>query len=169
MTLGFEKDSRLIAAAGGSGFRPKSAAGAFILARQSGRFLFSLRAHDTASGGTWSLWGGKTEIGETPIQTALREVFEETGYAFEDTPLHLHRLEEYGFVYDTFLIVCDDEFGPIQCRESIGYAWLPIEDVPTPTHWGVTRLLEDQRAVSLLKKAVESESGRRCHLRPRIS
>jgi 8-oxo-dGTP pyrophosphatase MutT (NUDIX family) len=168
MTSDIEKDSRRTTAAG-DGFRPKSAAGCFILSRRSGRFLFSLRAHDAASGGTWSLWGGKKENDETPMQTAIREVFEETGFEFDGTPRHLHRLEEHGFVYDTFLIVCEDEFGPIPCRESIGYAWLPIEDVPTPTHWGVERLLADPRAVALLMNAVETESGRRCYIRPRIS
>lgn len=137
------------------------------MSRKSGRFLFSFRAHDVASGGTWSLWGGKTEGNESPIQTAEREVFEETGFSGGGMPRHLHRLEEHGFVYDSFLLICDDEFCPAQCRESIGYAWLPIEDVPSPTHWGVVKLLSDDRAVALLKKAVEGETGRRCRLQVR--
>jgi len=103
------------------------------------------------------------------MQTAIREVLEETGHEFDVTPRHLHRLEKHGFVYDTFLIIVDDEFAPVRCRESSGYAWLPIEDVPTPTHWGLNLLLADQRAVALLKKAVETESGRHCYLRPRLA
>lgn len=151
------------------GTGPKAAAGCFIMSRQTGRFLFSFRAHDIASGGTWSLWGGKCEPGETPMQTALREVEEETGYSGAASPLHIHRLEERGFIYDTFLLICECEFCPVQCPESIGYAWMPIEEVPAPMHWGLDRLFSDRRAVSLLGKAVETESGRGCPIRLRAA
>lgn len=147
--------------------RRRTAAGCLILARRTGRFLFCFRSRNVPSGGTWSLWGGKPEGDESPIQTALREVQEETGFASPTQPSHIHRLSNRSFTYDTFLMVVEDEFSPITGKEADGYAWLPIEDVPTPIHWGLEKLLEDQTAVSRLVKAVENTSGRTCSLRAR--
>jgi len=147
--------------------RRRSAAGCLIMARRTGRFLFCFRSRDVPSGGTWSLWGGKPEGDETPIQTAMREVAEETGLSDLGTPMHVHRLSNRSFVYDTFLLVVDEEFNPVTGREAEGYAWLPIEDVPAPIHWGLEKLLEDNAAVTRLVKAVETMSGRACPLRPR--
>jgi len=147
--------------------RRRSAAGCLIMARRTGRFLFCFRSREVPSGGTWSLWGGKPEGDETPIQTALREVSEETGLSDLGTPMHVHRLSNRSFTYDTFLLVVDDEFNPVTGREAEGYAWLPIEDVPAPIHWGLEKLLEDESAVLRLVKAVETMSGRSCPLRPR--
>jgi len=147
--------------------RKRTAAGCLILARRTGRFLFCFRSRDVPSGGTWSLWGGKPEGEETPIQTALREVQEETGLSFPGTPAHIHRLSNRSFTYDTFLLVVDDEFIPATGKEADGYAWLPIEEVPSPIHWGLEKLLEDSAAVSRLVKAVENTSGRACSLRAR--
>jgi len=148
--------------------REKSGAGCLVLAKRTGRFLFCLRSQSVSSGGTWSLWGGKAEPGETPVQTALREVREETGFVATERPFHIHRLEERRFTYDTFLLPVEDEFCPIRSRESDGHAWLPIENIPCPMHWGLEQLLADRTAVRRVVRAVESLSGRTCVLIPRI-
>jgi|HigsolmetaAR203D_1030402.scaffolds.fasta_scaffold00443_16 ADP-ribose pyrophosphatase len=145
----------------------RRAAGCLIMARRTGRFLFCLRSRSTTQASTWSVWGGKREGSETPIETALREVREETGLRTDALPSHIHRLSSRNFTYDTFLLVVDDEFCPASTRESDGYAWLPIEHVPSPTHWGLEKLLEDAAAVRRIARAVESISGRPCALRPR--
>ena len=66
--------------------------GAYAVIVQEGAVLLSHwnPRHPTLRG-AWSLPGGGMEIGEQPAQTALREVFEETGFAVElDELLGVH-------------------------------------------------------------------------------
>jgi len=51
--------------------------GAVIYRKVQGRVLFLILKH--ANGGHWSLAKGHTEPGESEVQTALREIDEETG------------------------------------------------------------------------------------------
>ncbi|HTH14517.1 MAG TPA: NUDIX domain-containing protein [Spirochaetia bacterium] len=53
------------------------ACGAVIYRKHRGQVLFLLLKH--ANGGHWSLAKGHVESGETEVQTALREIDEETG------------------------------------------------------------------------------------------
>jgi 8-oxo-dGTP diphosphatase len=50
-----------------------------VLLSACGRFLLR-KPDDTAQGYAWTWPKGRPEAGETPAQTALREVHEETGY-----------------------------------------------------------------------------------------
>ena len=55
-----------------------------ILSRMEGKFLLSRHKQRT----TWEFQGGHIEQGETPLQAAKRELFEESGAAaFEIEPL----------------------------------------------------------------------------------
>ncbi len=55
-----------------------------ILSRMEGKFLLSRHKQHT----TWEFQGGHIEQGETPLQAAKRELFEESGAAaFEIEPL----------------------------------------------------------------------------------
>lgn len=140
----------------------KSGAGCMIMCGRTGRFLFCLRPSDTQAGGTWSIWGGKSEGIETARQTAIREVFEETGYRHGLEIFHLRHMDSRTFAYDTYLMVVDEEFEPRHSSECHGFVWVPLEEVPGPMHWGLQDLLSDRTAVSILVKSVESISGRPC-------
>lgn len=66
--------------------------GAYAVIVQDGTVLLSHwnPRHPTLQG-AWTLPGGGMEIGEQPAQTALREVFEETGFTVElDELLGVH-------------------------------------------------------------------------------
>lgn len=119
-----------------------------------------------SSAGKWSLWAGKAEQDENPSETAGRELREETGLAVDEYPEHVHRMSTAAFQFDTFCVVVDDEFMPKRTAESDGYAWAPLEGVPAPMHWGLEKLLSDRRAISILGRVVERESGRPCSLEP---
>lgn len=144
----------------------RSGAGCMVMCRRSGKFLFCLRPEGLPAGGTWSLWGGKSEGRETPSQTAVREVREETGHDHSGDVSHLRHMDTRTFVYDTFLMVVDEEFQPRISSECQAFVWVPLEDIPRPLHWGLRDLLSDRTAVSLLAKAVESQSGRHCLFQP---
>lgn len=142
---------------------PSYGAGCMILSIRTGRFLFSLRPDDVDDEPkTWSLWGGKAEPGEEPIDTALREAIEETGIALSGSIQHLRRKQMSRFFYDTFLLTVDDEFDPVKTNESAGYVWAPLDKLPSPLHWGLKDLLGDYTAVKIMVKEVTRLSGRPC-------
>lgn len=144
----------------------RDGAGCMVMCRRTGRFLFCLRPDHAPSGGTWSVWGGKAEPGESPEETAVREVWEETGYRHDGELFHLHHMDHRTFSYHTFLMVTEDEFEPRPSSECAGHVWLPIEDTPSPMHWGLSGLLSDRTAVSILSRSVEKLSGRPCEIEP---
>jgi len=86
--------------------------------------------------GQWQLVGGKAEQGETPRQTALREVREETGHRIkgscgtltEITTLHSHLDNDKTRPFDITLFVhhVAKKFKPTLDSESDGYMWMPL-------------------------------------------
>lgn len=113
---------------------------------------------------TWSVWGGRAEYDERPEETARREVFEETGHRLSGDLEHLQSQDTFGFVYDTFLAIVDDEFIPELTPEADGFAWVPLENVPLPRHAGLEDLLSNRLTATRLERAVERTSGRPCDL-----
>lgn len=145
--------------------KPRHGAGCMILSRRTGRFLLSLRPEASPSGGTWSIWGGKGEAGESAADTALREVEEETGYRHSGRLIHLHHMETGQFHYETFLMDVGDEFVPRPSPEWERYAWASPDEIPTPRHWGLQELLSDRTATGVMEKEMWRLSGRACDFR----
>lgn len=144
--------------------RRRSGAGCMILSRRTGRFLMCFRSARSPVPNTWSVWGGRAEEDETPEETARREVFEETGLRVIGDLEHIFDQDAFGFRYDTFLCVIEDEFTPALTPEADGYAWVPLEHVPSPRHDGLGELLDNKLAAGRLARAVERHTGRPCDL-----
>jgi ADP-ribose pyrophosphatase len=142
----------------------RSGAGCMIICRRTGRFLMCFRGSRSPSPHTWSVWGGRAEFDETPDETARREVFEETGYRISGELEHIHHQDTYGFLYDTFLAVSEEEFVPFLTPEAEGFAWVPLEEIPYPRHDGLQDLLTNRLTANRLERAVERISGRPCNL-----
>jgi mutator protein MutT len=62
--------------------------GTLCYIRDAGRVLLQLRASGSFGEGRWNAPGGKVEDGETPEQSAIREVREETGLMVCDLREH---------------------------------------------------------------------------------
>lgn len=116
------------------------AAGLALVAE--GKILLQLRAHWTASGGTWSLAGGAREPTESATEAAAREAFEETGIRREQFevlkevqsagpfPADPSRPElPGGWTYTTVIAAAERILETEANEESEELRWVPFEEV----------------------------------------
>ncbi len=81
--------------------------------------------------GTWCFPGGKVEIGETPMESAYREVKEETDLDAIQINFIEHTKPHGNNKYHDFLFLCPKFSGvvSIQEEEVLEYKWVHINDV----------------------------------------
>lgn len=135
------------------------AAGALILAKDTGRVMLNLRSRFTSHTGTWSFWGGMVEGDEQITEGLSREIFEEMGdipNILEVLPLDIYHSADGNFQYYTMLIVVGQEFIPRLNRESDGYSWCRIGKWPKPLHTGAKKLLYNKNIKTNLIKQFKS-------------
>lgn len=94
--------------------------GGIILKSNEGRILLLRRAWGDEGGGTWCPPGGRKNKGEDNYRAALRETFEEAGYACV-VPL-TELVTRNGFTNYTADI--GDEFIPTLSPEHVEYRWV---------------------------------------------
>ena len=119
----------------------KEGVGALIYVRSTNRYLFLLR-NKSRQHGYWGIPGGKIEVGETVIQSLVREIKEEIGKDYTNKkfiPLETFTSDNNNFVYYTFLVRVDEEFVPVLNKEHRGYCWVELQDHPKPLHPGLWR------------------------------
>ena len=120
-------------------------AGALILAKETGRLLFALRAVKRDGEHEWNLWGGKLYLHESPETGVIRSTKEQTGYNgnFLDVEQIYSFLSLYtNFRYYNYILVVQDEFTPTINRTQIDhYQWAELDDLPTPLHPVVKELI----------------------------
>lgn len=108
-----------------------------------GEALFLLRSEKGDHPGEWCFPGGTAEGNETPEETALREVEEETGVVPKAGPEHLdQRTSSDGVDFVTFRQDVTDKWKPVLNDEHIEARWAPIDDPPKPLHPGVKAVLD---------------------------
>lgn len=140
----------------------KSGAGCLIVAMDTNRFLLTKRSDYVASPFTWGLPGGKVEPGERPSVAARRETREEIGFDLEDRPIRLIYTNETHaprFKFYTYACIVDSEFKPALNWESVDYAWVSMDDLPEPLHWGVKQMVNHDASARILKKFMDSSKN----------
>lgn len=143
-----------------TGFWGRAAAGALIVAEQTGRFLIAHRAEGTLQPHTWGTWGGAIDKGETAVETVVRELKEEAEFNKDlkaITPLYVYE-HHSGFTYSNFLVTIEEEFSPVLNWEMQEYGWFEYGRWPDPLHFGLNRLLKDEYSLEVLKKASVEQS-----------
>jgi 8-oxo-dGTP pyrophosphatase MutT (NUDIX family) len=104
----------------------------------------------------WGLPGGKSEPGETLLDTIHRECQEELGSMPEFGriyPIEQFTSTDGRFVYHTFFCPVDDEFIPKLNHEHLGHAWIDRSVWPRPMHpglWNTVNLTEILQKIATL-------------------
>lgn len=121
--------------------------GGLFLSKKTKRFLLLLRTQGKTAG-TWGLVGGKKEPSDMiPIDILNREILEEIGSQIEIkkiVPLELFVSKDQNFLYNTYVLVVEDEFIPSLNEEHSGYAWCSYELWPRPLHQGLKNSLNSK-------------------------
>ena len=122
------------------------AAGVLFVAPDGDVLLCRRSSTEPNFGGHWALPGGKAEDGETPASAAARECVEECGGSLDAKSLKLldRKVTPTGMVFHTFARPVDRKFQPRINDEHTGYAWFPLDALPTPIHPGVAGTLKDR-------------------------
>jgi 8-oxo-dGTP pyrophosphatase MutT (NUDIX family) len=101
--------------------------------------LLQLRSQWSHEGGTWSCPGGALDLGETPMEGALREAGEEIGLPVGP----IHPVGEFVFEpatdwsYTTVVVEVGQPFGEPLNFETEAIEWVPVSDVDgRPLHSG---------------------------------
>ena len=104
--------------------------GAGILFTDGEKILLLKRANEGAAdyGGTWGIPGGKTEKGESPIDTAIRETKEEAGVV-EGTRFAQFDERDGRHVFTVFLYKIRSPFDVKLSTEHIDSEWISLEDL----------------------------------------
>jgi 8-oxo-dGTP pyrophosphatase MutT (NUDIX family) len=103
------------------------------------RLMLQKRSAFAHEGGTWSCAGGALDLGETPLEGALREAMEEVG-SVPGTPALLGTYEfvpATDWTYTTVVVEVEERFGESMNFETDAVGWFTFEEVDElPLHAG---------------------------------
>jgi len=113
------------------GFKPKFEVAACFI-EHDGELLFLKRHPDKDYGGFWNLPAGKSDPDETPMETAIREVLEETGIVLtqeqvEHVGSYFDVYPEYMYLFHTFKATIDSREVRIKEDEAVDHGWYSPE------------------------------------------
>lgn len=126
-------------------FWGEEAAGAYLVARDTGRVLLVLRSAHCTQPYTWSCIGGAIDPGEDVEEALRREVWEELRY---DGPLEVRPIRAFlagTFVYHNHIGYVPREFTPQLNWENDEGVWVDPEELDDwpDLHPGVEWLLDN--------------------------
>lgn len=123
--------------------------GVGVIIRKDDQVLLGLRkgSHGATN---WAPPGGHLEFGETPEQTAVREVTEETGLAIKDLKTvaftnDIFEVEQKHYI--TLFVVADYESGRVELREPEKcerWEWFDWDKLPQPLFLSMQHLLKQK-------------------------
>lgn len=129
------------------------AVGGIIVSKKTNRVLTLMRSSKESYPGTWNFCGGKIELNESPHEALVREIDEELGGVIIDKliPLHRYQSRSKDFIYDTYIVLIQDEFVPTLNWENSGFAWTDITTLPAPLHPKTKKMLSGGKLINKFK------------------
>lgn len=130
-------------------------AGIMFLCPKTQHIFLALRNPSEEDGNVWCGLGGKGEVGENPMETAVREVSEEGGiraesYALSRQPLYIHQ-NSPDFKFITFLGLVDNEFIPTLNHEHSEHKWVDLNEInELPLHYGIKDMLGNEKNLEII-------------------
>ena len=114
------------------------ASGCIFLSTTTGRVMMQLRSEKVTHSKKCGFFGGKSEDQERPSETLYREIEEEVGKVdiAKVIPVSKFTSKNGKFIYNSFVVLVNEEFIPKLNSESNGYCWVAIEKWPKPLHPG---------------------------------
>ncbi len=112
--------------------QPELASSAIV--ERAGRLLLVRRANPPAAD-MYAFPGGRAEPGETPAETALRELAEETGISgrdpvlFEVYDLPPKKAETRHFLLSVFIVEADADTVAVASDDAAGVGWFTPEEI----------------------------------------
>jgi 8-oxo-dGTP pyrophosphatase MutT (NUDIX family) len=137
-----------------------NAVGVWFYSVNTQRYLYLLR-NDPKYPGSWGLPGGKSESGETLMDSIIRECKEELGSMpdyLRMVPLEKFTTSDRGFAYHTFFCSVANEFHPVLNDEHIGWAWIASGHWPRPMHpglWSTVNLDSVRDKISTIEQQIQ--------------
>lgn len=104
---------------------------AVMTLRSDGRFLMTRRAPEKKYARRWEITGGCVKSGETPLEAAVRELYEETGIQAEPEELiFCGTIRRAGYIHTFYLLKSDvdDSVLRMQTGETDAYCWVTTEE-----------------------------------------
>jgi 8-oxo-dGTP pyrophosphatase MutT (NUDIX family) len=138
-----------------------TAVGVWFYAINTQRYLYLMR-NDPKHPGAWGLPGGRSDLGETLLETINRECQEEMGFVpeyFKIMPLEKFTTADSGFEYHTFFCIVAEEFQPRLNDEHLGYAWVDSGTWPRPMHpglWSTVNFEAVQSKIHIIESSIDA-------------
>lgn len=133
------------------------ASGVLFLSIKTKRFLFMMRSDDSYTN-TWATVGGRSEQGESIVESLSREIQEEIGFLpiiRKTIPIDLYVSPDRMFEFHTFICLVDSEFIPILNNEHSGYAWSSIKNYPKPLHPALFSSFKNQELLTKIENVIK--------------
>lgn len=124
-----------------------SAAGVYIVAKDTGNILLMLRSQEVNEGGTWGIPGGAlgiddagrmTHPNDTPESALHREMDEEIGFGGKMQLIKSLVFSHKDFRFHNYIGIVEEEFECYLNWESDDYGWFAPDNLPSPLHPGVS-------------------------------
>lgn len=110
-------------------------AAGLIISDAEKNLLLLQRVIQHPDGGKWCVPGGAVEAGETPLEAAVRETFEETGLRIDAVNVfhvgtYTWEKWEKDITFDLFAIGLANRPEAVECRpnEHTAYAWVSLSE-----------------------------------------
>lgn len=144
-------------------FKPSFGAGVLLVAKSTGRFLLAKRGNEISYPSQWTNFGGGSEPGESPEETAKRELKEESGYRGRILRLVKSLVSNNPhnkYTFHNYIALVPDEFVPpmvgrktvdghVEVQDHGWFSWFEITQNRFPygqMHYGIKDLFRYNRA-----------------------